>query len=261
LLLGAGTYGVASAASSGPVTIGTVIVSIGAGIVAIGGAFVSAIAMPVIITILVFPVIVALTLFIINSGAYVVPPSSYSSIGPRDCSVGVPIADRAKAINVNLQRGFNNYFNKSPDYPELWNQTLFNANPNPPIQTEAIDADDMFWCNYTPLMSFFEATDELIPFPLSAMMNYFQSEGKWVSGEVATTNDICPGDAIFFKSPAYTSLLSHVAVVYSVTEDDITVVQSNSPGRTWTYPTDATGHFPIYGTGNATIRIVGFGAP
>jgi len=43
---------------------------------AIGGAFIGSVATPVLITLLGFPVAVALILFIINSGAYVVPPGS-----------------------------------------------------------------------------------------------------------------------------------------------------------------------------------------
>jgi hypothetical protein len=42
---------------------------------ALGGAFLGAIGMPILITLLVFPVVVALILFIINSGAYLVPPT------------------------------------------------------------------------------------------------------------------------------------------------------------------------------------------
>jgi hypothetical protein len=43
---------------------------------ALGRAFLGAIAMPILVILLVFPVIVALILFIINSGAYIVPPTT-----------------------------------------------------------------------------------------------------------------------------------------------------------------------------------------
>jgi len=92
-------------------------------------------------------------------------------------------------------------------------------------------------------------------------MKYFQSQGRWVDGDIATTNDVCPGDTIFFRSPADSIFLAHVAVVDSVSEDEIVTVQSNSPWKKMTYFTDSSGRFPVYGKGNDTIKIVGFGAP
>jgi hypothetical protein len=219
-------------------------------------------ALPFVITIMAIPAIVAIILFIINSGAYIVPPKIGvgAHYGPHDCSIETKIVERADAINKNLLLGFNNYYNKSPDYPELWNAELFATNPNPENQNTVIGIEDMFWCNYMPLKSYLAINLDL-PLSLTAMMNYFISQQKWNSGEAATTKDICPGDAIFFKSPPDALLLSHVAVVESVTEDEIITVQSNSRWKKMTYFTDSSGHFPIYGTGNATIKIVGFGSP
>jgi hypothetical protein len=260
--IGVGTAGISAAfgAGLGGLTLG----GVGSGIVgflgALGGATLGAIGIPILATLIGFPVVVALILFIINSGAYVTPSNSYSNLGPRDCSIGTKIVDRAKAINNNLQLGFNNYYNKSPDYPELWNAALFARNPNPAFQNVAIGMEDMFWCNYMPIKSYL-AINEDIPFSLTAIMNYFQGQGRWISGDVATTDNICPGDAIFFRSPANALLLAHVAVVYSVSADEIITVQSNSKWKTMTYFTDASGRFPVYGSGNDTIKIVGFGAP
>jgi hypothetical protein len=259
-----GGVGGATLISGGVPALGTTASSIGTGLVSflgvMGSATLGAVGAPILATILGFPIVVALILFIINSGAYITPSSSYSNLGPRDCSIGGKIVDRAKAINNNLQLGFNQYYNKSPDYPELWNATLFAKNPNPDNQNVVIGMEDMFWCNYMPIKSYL-AINEDIPFSLTAIMNYFQSQGRWISGDIATTDNLCPGDAIFFRSPADALLLAHVAVVYSVSTDEIVTVQSNSKWKTMTYFTDASGRFPVYGSGNDTIKIVGFGAP
>ena len=216
----------------------------------------------IVTTIITVPIAVALILLVINSGAYVTPPNASVGgyYGEHDCSKGIKIIERAKEINSKLQLGFNDYYNKSPDYPELWNAELFAINPAPQVQTLVIGSEDMFWCNYTPVKSYL-AINEKIPFGLTAMMNYFISQNKWTSGEMATPKDICPGDTIFFKSPAGASILSHVAVVYSVSEDEIITVQSNSPWLGNDYPVDSSGHFPIYGKGDYSVKIVGFGAP
>ncbi|MCG2691822.1 hypothetical protein L6272_03265, partial [Microgenomates group bacterium] len=49
-----------------------------------------------------------------GTGASPIPGTGTGSV-----SCSQPVADRAKAIVDNLQRGFWGYFNKSPDYPEL----------------------------------------------------------------------------------------------------------------------------------------------
>lgn len=58
---------------------GMTVAGVGAGIgsffSALGSATLGAIGIPILVTLLVFPVVVALILFIINSGAYIVPPS------------------------------------------------------------------------------------------------------------------------------------------------------------------------------------------
>lgn len=70
---------------------------IGAGIAgffgALGGVFLGVVGMPILITLLVFPVVVALILFIINSGAYIVPPTS-PSVGQEN-----PYMDLTKTVS------------------------------------------------------------------------------------------------------------------------------------------------------------------
>lgn len=228
----------------------------------IGASMAITIATPIIVMIIVFPILVAIILFIINSGAYVVPPKIGSGIIRAGCSVeSAKIAGRAKVINNNLRLGFNNYYNNSPDYPELWNSSLYSQNPNPINQQSVIGATDMFWCNYMATKSFLEAGIK-IPFPLSTMVEYFQKQpGKWVDGSTATPDSVCPGDTVYFKIPANSSGLAHVAIVYNVSSDGVTTVESNTPYKTMFYPVDESGHFQIIGSGNGTIKIVGFGTP
>lgn len=62
-----------SAVTSG---ISSLVGGIGAFLGAIGTAFIGAVGIPILVTLLAFPVIVAFILFVINSGAYIVPPGS-----------------------------------------------------------------------------------------------------------------------------------------------------------------------------------------
>ena len=59
----------------GGLTLGGIGAGIGNFFSALGGAFLGAVGTPILITLLVFPVIVAFILFVINSGADIVPPS------------------------------------------------------------------------------------------------------------------------------------------------------------------------------------------
>jgi len=79
IVVGLGTLGLTSAVAGGTgVTFG----AIGSGIAgffgAIGGAFLGSIWKPILAVLIGFPVLVALILFIVNSGAYVVPPGEGS---------------------------------------------------------------------------------------------------------------------------------------------------------------------------------------
>lgn len=73
-VVGLGSFGVVSVATGG--TLGGIGTSIGRFFSSLGEIVFGSIAMPVLVTLLVFPVIVAIILFIINSGAYIVPPTS-----------------------------------------------------------------------------------------------------------------------------------------------------------------------------------------
>jgi hypothetical protein len=82
--LGIGIGTTAISAGLGAGVGGATLAGIGAGIggffAALGGAFLGAIGMPILVTLLVFPVVVAFILFIINSGAYIVPPTSTTAV-------------------------------------------------------------------------------------------------------------------------------------------------------------------------------------
>jgi len=74
--IGLGTAGISAALGGGlgGLTLGRIGSGIAGFFGALGGAFLGAIGTPILVTLLVFPVVVALILFIINSGAYIVPP-------------------------------------------------------------------------------------------------------------------------------------------------------------------------------------------
>lgn len=78
LMIGGGIGLVGGIINGGISGIGAALSGIGSGIVgffgALGGAFVGAIGTPITVTFLAFPVVVAFILFMINSGAYIVPP-------------------------------------------------------------------------------------------------------------------------------------------------------------------------------------------
>ncbi len=78
--IGLGSFGLASIATGG--SLGAIGAGIGRFFVSLGGLVAGSIAMPILVTLLVFPVIVAIILFIINSGAYVTPYYSERSIAP-----------------------------------------------------------------------------------------------------------------------------------------------------------------------------------
>jgi hypothetical protein len=76
VVLGLGTFGLINVGGAGfGATMGSIGAGIGAVAGAIGAATLGAIGIPILVTLLVFPVVVALILFIINSGAYIVPPA------------------------------------------------------------------------------------------------------------------------------------------------------------------------------------------
>jgi len=177
--------------------------------------------------------------------------ATHTTTGSAFCSQEV--ADRAKTIADNLQRGFNGYYNKSPDYPEIWNPIKFAQNPNPVNQQSVLFVDDMFWCNYLVTKSY-EENGKQIRFSFSGMIPDFQTKGTYLNTDEITISDICPGMAVFFD--VGDNKLAHVGVVYSVSTDGFTSVESNSTERSFFYPVDSSGNFQAVGT----IKVASFGS-
>jgi len=228
----------------------------------IGASLAITIGTPIIVAIVVFPILVAIILFIINSGAYIVPPRIGYGPGPGSISCSQAIADRAKAIVDNLQPGFWGFFNKSPDYPDLFDETLFEQNPDLiGIDTHKVFVN-MFWCTWLVVKSYsengFPVSDDLLF--MTNLVNFFRGEGHYIDASTITIQDVCPGMAVFFNVSGSSSP-NHVGIVYSVSSDGFTTVESNAPWKTMFYPVDGSGHFQIVGSGSSTIEVSGFGTP
>ncbi len=195
--------------------------------------------------------------------------SGQTSTGPGagtdTISCSQPVADRAKTIVDNLQRGFWGYFNKSPDYPELFEYELYAQNPDLEGRGAASDVN-MFWCTWLVIKSFSESDASIITPELGThrLTEFFQGAGRYIDANNITIQDVCPGMAVFFHIPAGSTSNAHVGIVYSVSADGITSVESNAPYKTMFYPTDESGHFQIIGSGDDTddtIEVSGFGMP
>lgn len=226
---------------------------------AIGAATLGAIGTPIIATLLGFPLVVALILFIINSGAYVVPPgipeSPFAGNGVIvNCSdekgpVGVPgptsssgIANRAWEISADLYQGFWCYWNRSPKgppeyfpddtllyppgYPELFDYSRFLSDPNP----DPYSGVNLFWCTYLPIKAYTEngvsiGANVYTP----SMYNDFLNKGKIINAADATPQNIPEGSVVFYHVTSGQNRLNHVGVVYSVDPGGMVVVESNAP--------------------------------
>lgn len=210
---------------------------------------------------------IAFTLFIINSGAYVVPPGE-NITGPIDVGLpggpgGItvnctsskgnmafenyqsnPVANRGWEIVADLYQGFWCYWNRSPihiatdtvyyppSYPQYFNYPAFLANPRPNIQNGP--AELLFWCTWLIVESYKEAGGISLPLNtlgVPTMQTYFATNGRYVPASSVTPTNVAPGDVIFFKKPGDTRL-RHVGLVYTVTRDYILFVQSNAPTKT-----------------------------
>ena len=188
---------------------------------------------------------------------------SISHPGQAIGSCSQAVADRAKAIVDNLQPGFWGYYNNSPDYPELFDAALFAQNPDLIGIDTNITFVNMFWCTWLVVKSFSESSSPiLVPHLVTHELTaYFQSEGRYLEANDITINDVCSGMAVFFHIPAGSSSNAHVGIVYSVSTDGFTSVESNAPYKTMFYPVDGSGHFQIVDSDGITIEVSGFGLP
>jgi cell wall-associated NlpC family hydrolase len=78
------------------------------------------------------------------------------------------------------------------------------------------------------------------------------------SPDKATPTNIQPGSVIFFETSSGSPGVNHVAIVYSVSDDSVVYVQSNSPAKrgSLTFNDNGVGVQSLPG-----IQVVNFGAP
>lgn len=108
VVAGVAGFGLASAAAGGTVSLGAAGASIAGLFKSLGLLVIAPIATPILITILVVPIIVAFILFIINSGAYIVPPTATAGSGSnpyiqveKSASPGGPFQNSNLPLEIN----------------------------------------------------------------------------------------------------------------------------------------------------------------
>ncbi|EKD53439.1 MAG: hypothetical protein ACD_61C00042G0002 [uncultured bacterium] len=134
-------------------------------------------------------------------------------------------ANKAWEIVNKLERGFWCYWNNSPDYPELFNEEKFASDPNPEYPGWVSGCGDcLFWCTHLVNKSY----DANMSLNAQGMADEFKSQNKYLTRDTAKYTNILPGAAVFFYVEGGPNRINHVGIVYSVSEDAIVFVQSNS---------------------------------
>jgi len=231
----------------------------------IGTFFLITIGTPVIVTLLVLPPLIAFIMFVINSGAYLVPPKpvAESGFGPGGggyycttvkepsgitSSVNSPIATRALHIVEDLYQGFWCFWNRSPsnnpppdgppradfpddavlyplNYPDLFNYDLFKQSPN----GDPTGGNDLFWCTWLVQKAYTENGVSIANTLWSPDMKLdFENRGKFVPASSVTSLNAVPGSVIFFDVDNEKDRIDHVGIIYTTNGDDVTYVQSNA---------------------------------
>lgn len=240
---------------------------------AIGSMVVSSLVGPLVGILIGVPIVVTLIIFIINSGAYIVPPGptlevpSFGGGGaPITCTKekgavsftntsNNPIAKRAWEITADLYQGFWCYWNRSPgdypddviiyppSYPETFNEEVFATNPNPTRTEMSTCGDCMFWCTWLVQKAYRESgnTSLLLTLWSPTMKKDFENRGKFIANRNTTPNNVTVGSVIFFKITPGPDRTNHVAIIYSVNEDGIAYVQSNAPTKDEFVPFNSSG--------------------
>lgn len=224
----------------------------------IGTFFLITIGAPIIVTLIVLPPIIAFIMFVINSGAYIVPPkpvaeSGFSpGTGGYECredrittgleySVNSPIATRAREIVDDLYQGFWCFWNRSPKaptpyfpndeepnfppgYPDLFDYEAFLQNPNttPPSQ-------NLFWCTWLIQKAYTENGVKILNTLWSPDMKLdFENRGKFIPASSVSSLNAVPGSVIFFDVDNEKDRIDHVGIIYQTNGDDVTYIQSNA---------------------------------
>lgn len=274
----------AAVASAIPVSLVGISRGITAGSSALVGLVATEIATPIVITLISIPIIVALLLFIINTSAFVVPPGNspgfigypFSGSGgsiscePSHEPLGFPnsatnsITSRAWQIVDRLERGFWCYWNKSPDYPELFDseKVRFNPNPNPKEYT------NLFWCTWLVVKSYNESGN-ILPLQYNGrymlasdvMRQWFLDKGRYVEFKDAQKTkftNVSPGDVAFVYTGSDSRPVQHVSIVWAIFSGGIQTIDSNAGLKSFTYSVSSPTSKACWGSG-CTMYIVGFG--
>lgn len=236
---------------------------------------------------------VTIILFIINSGAYIVPGVSLENSpyvggtvtcvqtkGPMTLiptnNTSTPIAFRAWQIVADLYQGFWCFWNRPPlnppgnsnfpndvtlyppNYPNLFDVATFLTDPNIDPAVASQRWDILFWCTSLVWKSYSE-TVGWWPQSLSAsgQENYFIAHHQYVTAAQARPSNVPVGSAIFFRVGTE-STTGHVGVVYSLNSDALLYVQSNAGDKEGSITFSASGVGVISLPG---LTVTGFGTP
>lgn len=198
-------------------------------------------------------------------------PSSQSSYNLT--SAGRAITSRALEIAQGLERGFWGLFNHSPEYEtnppgDLWDEGKFATDPNFAYDpNDSTITETLFWCTYMAVYSARAAFHfEKLP-GTSSMYSYIN--GSYLGGhpnyefssrDNTSLKNLRPGSIIFFSGEG--GGIRHVGIVYSVSADGITTIESNSCDTSYFIPSENCGASSPYDctlSNNGHMSIFGFG--
>jgi hypothetical protein len=197
------------------------------------------------------------TVYVVNTSGFVTPRgtmrSGIFSGGPvTNCTpeyeplsfpntAADPTTSRSWAIINNLHRGFWCFWNRSPDYPELFDNAAFQANPNPDPTYVETHGLNMFWCTWLIIKSYQETGVGICPDCLYVpnMRLWFESQGRYIPATTALVNlsRIKPGDVVFIAKDNSSRGVQgdHVGIVWQVNPDAIITVESNNSVKSASY--------------------------
>lgn len=241
IITGVGAFGLASAAAGGSFSLGAVGASIGGLFSALGGAVFTAIGTPILVTLLTLPIAVALILFIINSGAYVVPVGSsitainFSCKTDQNGDQSLPTSDSPSADAAICIVSYLKQFNLNPLTGSLVGSTSWN-NLEKVLAKPALDALSVSAThnNYLQCVGFTSATAGLAYNQAFAQINACSYINHPPAGYsyVSGINGIKSGDFFVMDGVDGCSDTSpgHIGVVVSVDGALISCADANMTG-------------------------------
>ena len=175
-------------------------------------------------------------------------------------------------IAQDLERGFWCFFNHSSIYPQHWDDGEFATNPclsdydrnNPDF------INTLFWCTYMVIYTQRAAHPGFDMVPGSCTLTEYikaGGEGNYKLKNRADTliSEIKPGDIIFFADSAGSDIVAspcsvvHVGIVYSVSSDGITTLESNSYDVSRFLPVENCGKSSCPVSAGDDLNVGGFG--